>query len=107
VPEDGMDDESRDQADERAHDGAERDSSCGDLHRARTVGTVRDRHVTRPGWSPPAGRVTLVVTATYRRFAKYFFEASAEARSAGSASNFASNFFHAASRLAGKYSVGQ
>jgi hypothetical protein len=44
---------------------------------------------------------------TQRRLRKYFLYASADARSSGSASNFGSNFAHAASRLAGMYSVGQ
>jgi phosphohistidine phosphatase SixA len=47
------------------------------------------------------------VAEDQRRFAKYLFQASADARSWGLASNFGSNFSHAAARFAGKYSVGQ
>ena len=42
-----------------------------------------------------------------RRLPKYFLYGSADAASSGSASSFGCIFSHAASRLAGKYSVGQ
>jgi hypothetical protein len=57
------------------------------------------------GWQEPGE--TLPLMRTERRFAKNTLYASADARRPGSASNFDSNFFHAAARFAGTYSVGQ